>query len=662
MQSPKDGAVPPSSQVVHAIVGTAGHVDHGKTSLVRLLTGCETDRLPEEKARGMSIDLGFAPCLLPGAGSGGEQRLVGIVDVPGHSDFVRNMVAGAASVDVLLLVVAADDGVMPQTLEHMKIVRLLRKPQVMVALTKVDMVSTERLAQAREEVAIFLSLAGFPDAPLVPVSNKTGEGIDATRVTLAALVDRVAASDGTGRSRSEGLAFRMNIDRVFSVKGYGTVVTGVPLSGAAGDGEKVELLPAGKELTVRSVQVHGMTFERAFVGTRCAVNVRTVEAEEVARGMAIASPGVYRSASELVVTLENATEGPAVPLKRRFDARFHTGTASVLASVRLLGADVLQPAAQGFAHVKLAEPVVAAAGDRFILRALSPADTLGGGTVLSARPQRFRHAADPVARLEVASAAAARGDVLAAELLAGPDVILPAQEVVRLSQSTGESARRAVAGAVSAGILADLSGSEGGGEFAVISRLDEIRPGILKTLSRHHQAHPYEWGMSASLACAEAGISARSFERFADLLGRTGLVALRHGRLALASFRPDLNDRLLALRTRLMAMIEGAGAKAPARGNLMRDLGILEADMRVLEKIVTGDGSVLILDGHFMSRTAFDACRSKLMGLFEKTSTVEWKAFKEAIGTNRDTAVAVLDALDAEGLTRRTPSGRVLVK
>ncbi|MGD0088810.1 MAG: selenocysteine-specific translation elongation factor, partial [Planctomycetota bacterium] len=211
-----------------ALVGTAGHVDHGKTSLVRLLTGCDTDRLPEEKARGLSIDLGFAPCLLP------SKRIVGIVDVPGHSDFIRNMVAGAASIDVLLLVIAADDGIMPQTDEHMHIVNLLRAPQVMVALTKTDMVAPERVVQVRESVAAFLARNGFPQAPIVPVSNKTGEGLDELRMALNALVERATLRPPDPR------VFRMNVERTFNVKGLGTVVTGIPLSGAITVGGQAE--------------------------------------------------------------------------------------------------------------------------------------------------------------------------------------------------------------------------------------------------------------------------------------------------------------------------------------------------------------------------------------------------------------------------------------
>ena len=645
------GAENPQPQVLRAIVGTAGHVDHGKTSLVKLLTGYDSDRLPEEKARGMSIDLAFVPCRL-------GSRLIGVVDVPGHQDFIRNMVAGIASVDILLLVVAADDGIMPQTREHMKIVGLLRRPQVLVALTKTDLVSPEQVDLAREEIAAFLAHVGFPDAPVLPVSNKTGEGVDAVRDTIGKLVDRLVPRTGAAEH-----AFRMNVVRVFSAKGHGTVVAGVPLSGTAGNDEKLELLPPGLGLTVRAVQVYRTDSQEAFAGASCAMNVRNVEPDQITRGMTIASPGIFRATTELVVALENASEGrEEAPFRNRFDVRLHIGTSATMASVKLLGARSLPAGTGGFAHLELAEPLVAAAGDRFILRSPTPGMTVGGGTVLSARPQRFRRIAGHEARLAAARDAVRGEDVLASELLAGPEALLAGPEAARLTQRAGQGARQALAEAVSRGVLVELSVSEGGGEFAVPSRIDEIRDRLLKVLARHHRADPYGEGMPAPKACAALGISARGFDRLAPLLVQAGTLALRHGKLALASFRPDIPSRLLLLRAKLLALIERSGAKAPARGNLMREFGILETDMKILEKILCGDGSVLVLDGHFMHRSAYEACRQKLLELFKQGPTVEWKPFKDAIGTNRDMAVAVLDAFDAEGLTRRTPAGRVLLK
>lgn len=627
--------------ILHAIVGTAGHVDHGKTSLVRLLTGCETDRLPEEKARGMSIDLGFAPCLLHG------RRVVGIVDVPGHRDFIRNMVAGASSIDVLLLVVAADDGVMPQTDEHMRIVNLLRTPQVMVALTKIDMVSPEMAELARQDVAAFLARAGYPDAPIIPVSNKTGQGIGEIRDTIDVLVEQV-------RTRTPDLrAFRMNVERVFSVKGYGTVATGIPVSGRAALGEKLELLPAGHELTVRTVQSYKLDSDAAVANCCCAINVRDIDAQLVMRGMTLADQGIYRSTRELIVHLVNSCEDQI--LKRRFEATLHSGTSAITASIKFLQAEMLAPGEEGFAHVILDEPLTIAAADRFILRQASPGTTLGGGTVLSVREQRLRRHEEVSQRLSLSLQFARIGDYLMADMLAGPGAIASASEALRLTQCPPETAQARLAAAVVAGHLTDLAGA-----YLVTSRISEIAERLHATLARYHQANPYAWGMTANHVCEELSLQPKAFAALAPLLVPFGMV-VKHGRLALESFKPPISERLMQLRDTLLHAIKEAGVLGPARGDLMKQHGIVEADMKLLTKLLLGDGSVLLIDGNFILREVFDQSRATLIGLFDGREVVDISAFREAIGGTRKMAVAMLDAFDVEGVTRRVSAGRVLL-
>ena len=632
-------------EILQAIVGTAGHVDHGKTSLVRLLTGCETDRLPEEKARGMSIDLGFAPCLLRG------RRVVGIVDVPGHKDFIRNMVAGATSIDVLLLVVAADDGVMPQTDEHMKIIRLLRAPQVMVALTKIDMVEPDMLELAKQDVSAFVARAGFPDAPIIPVSNKTGDGIGEVRDAIDALVERARQNAPDGR------AFRMNVERIFAVKGYGTVVTGIPMSGRVNVGDKLELLPAGRELTVRAIQSYKMESDHAVANCCCAINVRDVEPEQVARGMTVGAPGAYAVAEELIISLQNASEGHR--LKRRFTAMFHAGTSAVEASLKLLDVETLAPGQEALAHVVLTAPVIVTAGDRFILRAISPAETLGGGTVLSCRPQKLRrHDDQQLGRFQQAGEAASKGDFLAAELLAGPDVSHEAAELLGLTRFSEPAAREHLRAAQQAGLVADLEG----GAFAILPRMPEAIESLAHALEQYHQQNPYTWGMTPVHACQHLGVDPKNFARLAKLLTAGGTLAIRNGRLALASFKPPVSAHLLNLRDQILAQINAGGVNPPARGNLMKDLNITEPDMRILTRLLTEDGTIIFLDGNFMLRSVFADCREKLLELFQTASCIDLPAFRDAIATNRKIALAMLDAFDAEGLTRRTAEGRVLAR
>ncbi len=632
-------------EFLQAIVGTAGHVDHGKTSLVKLLTGCETDSLPEEQARGMSIDLGFAPCLLHG------RRVVGIVDVPGHKDFIRNMVAGASSIDVLLLVVAADDGVMPQTDEHVRIIKLLRAPQVMVALTKIDVVAPDMLELAKQDVAAFMTRAGFPDAPIIPVSNKTGEGIPEVRDLIDLLVDRIVHREAGQR------AFRMSVERVFAVKGYGTVVTGIPSAGQVKVGDRIELLPGGRALVARTIQCYKHESDTAIANCCSAINVRDIDAEGVDRGMQIALPGIYRATSESLAVLHNVTDDHV--FKRRFSAMFHSGTAAVEASFKLLDAETLPQGSEAVAHIALTLPVTLASGDRFLIRNISPAATLGGGVVLSARAHTIRKLTPQVlARLGQARLAAQDGDWLAAELLAGPDAILPATEMARLTQCPSPAAQQLLKQAEGKGQIVDL----GGGSWVVASRAAEAVDSIAHALERYHSANPYTWGMTPAHVCEHFGIDVRNFQGLSQILTSTRVLAIKNGRLALRSFQPPVSTHLLELRERVLEMIQRGGVNAPARGNLMKELDLTEAEMRVLSKLLTEDGTVLYLDGNFMLKSVYEQCRTALLSLLERVNCVDLNRFRDAIGSNRKMAVAMLDAFDAEGLTRRIGEGRVLAK
>jgi len=366
------------------IVGTAGHIDHGKTALVRALTGVDTDRLEEEKRRGISIDLGFAHLdLTP------EVRL-GFVDVPGHERFIKNMLAGVGGVDLALLVVAADESIKPQTREHFDICKLLGVPKGLVALTKADLVDAEILGLARLEVEEFVAGSFLDGAPIVAVSSVTGQGLDELRARLLELAQQVPLKD-TSRH------FRLPIDRAFSMRGFGTVVTGTLISGAVAKEQEVEVHPGGRRLRVRGVQVHGNAVERALAGQRTALNVTGAEPADLARGMALADPGRFRAVRGADCVLELLPS--AKPLKNRAPVHFHAGTAEVEARVRLLGADKLAPGERAYARILLQEPLLLLPGDRFIIRMFSPVVTIGGGVVIDATGRRYRRGEDVTARL-----------------------------------------------------------------------------------------------------------------------------------------------------------------------------------------------------------------------------------------------------------------------
>ncbi|MDA1162746.1 MAG: selenocysteine-specific translation elongation factor, partial [Planctomycetota bacterium] len=348
------------------IVGTAGHIDHGKTRLVGKLSGIDTDRLPEEKARGISIDLGFAHM------RAGDLQL-GIVDVPGHERFVRNMVAGATGINVAMLVVAADDAVMPQTREHLDIMDLLGIRVGLVALTKIDLVDEDMVELARCDIEDNLTGTFLEGCPIVPVSSETGEGLDELKATLLEICSSIQLPQTLP-------LFRMAIDRVFSIPGHGTVVTGSVLSGDVHVGDSLDLWPEGREVRVRSVQRHGEQADEAGSRQRTAINLAGLKHDEVSRGCELATPGYLKPTKRLLVDLKLLDSAP-IGLKNRIEVGLHTGTREIPCRVILKGRR-LEPGERGYAELRLSEPMVATWGQRFILRRISPAITLGGGTIL----------------------------------------------------------------------------------------------------------------------------------------------------------------------------------------------------------------------------------------------------------------------------------------
>ncbi|MFP5212731.1 MAG: selenocysteine-specific translation elongation factor, partial [Acidobacteriota bacterium] len=359
------------------ILGTAGHIDHGKTSLIRALTGIDTDRLKEEKLRGITIELGFAHMELPG----GER--LGIVDVPGHERFVKHMVAGATGIHLVALVIAADEGVMPQTREHMEICELLQVKKGLVVLTKIDMVEDpDWVEMVREDVAEFMKGTFLEGAPIIPVSAVTGEGIDELKQTLALLYSQV-------QPRSTEGPFRLPVDRVFSMRGFGTVVTGTSMSGRVRIGDQVTIYPMEQKTKVRGLQVHSEEVQEVLPGQRTAINLQGLERAAIERGNVIATPGTLAPTHMVDVHMEMLSSSPR-PLKHRAKIRFHTGTAEHLGTVVLLDREELAQGTKAFVQVRLDHPIAVLRGDRFVMRSYSPVQTIGGGTILHPLPRKHK--------------------------------------------------------------------------------------------------------------------------------------------------------------------------------------------------------------------------------------------------------------------------------
>jgi selenocysteine-specific elongation factor len=648
----------------HLILGTAGHIDHGKSALVRALTGTDPDRLKEEKARGITIDLGFAHW------AGGEVTF-SFVDVPGHERFVRNMLAGVGGIDAVVLVVAADESVMPQTREHFEICRVLRVPDGLVALTKADLVDADMLELVRMETRELVAGSFLERAPIVPVSSKTGAGLDDLRRELAALAGRIEPRRASG-------AARLPIDRVFSVKGFGTVVTGTLVSGTIGVEAELSLLPAGRVVKVRGVQVHGFAEAGAVAGQRAAVNLGGVELDEVHRGHSLVTPGTLAATRAIDARLEllpSSTRG----LKHGARVRFHQGTGEVLGRVALAavlsrdegaatapGSEV-PPGADAYVRLRLEAPAVLARGDRFIVRAYSPPVTIGGGVVLDPLPDRgpirTEVSRQRFATLDPANAATMQEGVdraLAALVAArGPAGLPLAAVITRLGVAPADLPavveRHAKAG--TAVQVADVLAAP-----AVLERLGRE---VCRLVGDHHRAQPLLEGMPREevrerlFARAGAGV----FEQVVASLVASGTLGGRD-RLALASHRVSLSPEEEAARRAIEQAYRAAGLKPPEPEAIAAEHAIDPATLERIVKLLVRQRVLVRLESLLFHEEALARLRQEMAaikGADGPAVRLDVAAFKARLGVTRKYAIPLLEYLDRERITRRVGEGRVLL-
>ena len=652
----------------HIVLGTAGHIDHGKSALVLALTGTDPDRLKEEKARGITIDLGFAHW------TEGDLTL-SFVDVPGHERFVKNMLAGVGGIDSVLFVIAADESVMPQTREHFEICRLLQVPGGVIALTKADLVDDETLELAGMEVRDLVAGSFLEHAPIVPVSAKTGQGLDALRAALQSVALRTPP-------RKAGGGARLAIDRVFSVRGFGTVVTGTLVSGRVGADDELVLLPPGRAVKVRGVQVHGEKESGAVAGQRVALNLGGVELEDVARGETLATPGTLDSTRMFDARIEMVAS--ARPRKHGARVRFHQGTGEVLgrvalASIRPRGpaasaeVEALPPGAEvpagdeAYVRLRLESPAVLSRGDRFILRAYSPPITIAGGIVLDPSPDRgpirTTAARARFARLDAEGLAPEEGtDRAAAALVAarGPAGLPVTALVTRLGVTPSDVA------ATVERLERSRHATRAGNVLMAPSVGEALARRMMTVLGDHHRAQPLLEGVPREevreRVFARAGDGV--FEHVLAALQAAGKVAGRD-RLALASHSVSLSDEEEKARGVIENAFRSAGLKPPepeavaAAGGVRADAAARVVQLLVRQKILVR------LDTLLFHQDALSGLREDLTALRasapQETTRIDVAAFKERYGVSRKYAIPLLEWLDRERVTRRVGEGRVLI-
>jgi selenocysteine-specific elongation factor len=629
------------------ILGTAGHIDHGKTTLVKALTGIDTDRLKEEKARGITIELGFAHLALPGG------QLLGIVDVPGHEKFVKNMVAGATGVDLVALVIAADEGVMPQTREHLEICELLRVKSGLVVLTKVDLADSDWLELVKEDVAKALSATFLAKAPIVEVSSVTGAGMDVLLQTLERLVKGVA-------EREAGSFFRLPIDRVFTMKGFGTVVTGTTISGQIDLGAEVTVYPKDVTTRIRGIQVHNREVESVSAGLRTAINLQGVEKADIERGDVLAAKDSLKPTQLADVTLDLLKSAPR-KLKHRARARFHTGTAEIISTILLLDRDELNPGESCFAQIRFEKPTVLLRHDRYVIRSYSPVRTIGGGEVLNSLTERRKRRSEKgLAELQMLS----RGDlseVTEQFILFGRFQGVEMSDLPLLT-NTGRRRLDEVLKKLLAQRKVVLYERERGGlihaEF-----LQAAREEITSTLERYHRENPLREGfLKEELRSRTTGArNPRLFQFLITQMTGEGLIVQEKESLRLTAHKVTLAADQEKVRHRIEEVYLKSGLQPPYFKELREELTGKEAG-DVLPVMLKEGVLVRVKEDLFFHREIIDGLRKRLVEHLREKGEIDTPQFKEMTNVSRKYTIPLLEYFDISQVTVRVGDKRVLRK
>ncbi len=633
----------------HLIAGTAGHIDHGKSALVMALTGTNPDRLEEEKRRGITIDLGFAHLDLD------HDVRVGFVDVPGHERFVKNMLAGVGGIDLVLLVVAADESIKPQTREHFDICRLLNIRSGLVVITKCDLADRDMLDLVKLEVHELVKGSFLESAPVITASAKTGEGLEDIRNELRCLAGEILA-------RPVALPFRLPIDRAFVMKGFGTVVTGTLIAGTIHKDEEAEIFPLGHRVRVRGIQVHNAPAESAEAGQRTALNLAGIETAEIERGMVLAAPGLFQATSRLDCSLSLLLS--ARPLKNRARVHFHSGTAETVAEVVLLDSKELAPGMQGYVQLLLANAGLFLPGDRFIVRQFSPVVTIGGGLVLDNLPERHR-LSDPAVG-EFLSAMEKGNDEERLDLLvrkAGEAAMPMLTARTGRAESSIEQVGRALQAKKRLVVLGQPASV-----FIHAEHFLRLAGGVVRQLESFHSSNPLMSGISKEDLRGrlrdrhKQPPSPAVFNAVLRQLEKAGKIALSGESVRLAGRVIELDPQEAAARDQIVQAFESAGLAAPAASDVLASLKIDRAraekllQMLLKEKILVKVAEDLIFHAVALAKLRELIARQKA-----KSDRINVGVFKELTGLTRKYAIPLLEYLDRERVTRRQGDERIIL-
>ncbi|HYR89748.1 MAG TPA: selenocysteine-specific translation elongation factor [Terriglobia bacterium] len=631
----------------HIIVGTAGHIDHGKTALVKALTGIDADRLKEEKERGITIDIGFANLTLD------AQTTIGFIDVPGHERFIKNMLAGVGGIDMVVLVIAADESVMPQTREHLDICSLLHIKQGLTVLTKIDNVERDMVDLVEVEVREFLKGSFLERSPILRVSSLTGEGIPELIETLRQAIGKVAPKDDTE-------IFRLPVDRCFTMKGFGTVVTGTLIAGQVHKEDEVEIFPSQRTTRIRGIQVHGRASNEARAGQRTALNLQGMEVAEIERGMVLTIPRVFKPTSMFDCHLELLRSAPG-PIEMRKRVRFHIGTAELMGYVVLLGQERMNPGESALVQIRLEQQAFALPGDRFIIRQYSPMITIGGGRILDAFPEKHRRTDKAVLeRLRIFKDGSVEDRLMAIIEEAGLQTVELSQLVAGVGL-TPQHAREALVSLTKNGRIRRLSEVPLTVVSAMAFKSAEERAAA--EVRRFHQTNPLVQGIGREeLRGRFDGMTGLLFQAVLDKLAADRKIVVAQDVIHEFGRTVTLKADEEQIRQKLAERFRSLGLHAPAPDELIDGLKLNRMTARkIIQLMVKENALVKIGDDMFVDRMTMDKLISDIKTLKSKNPKLGVGEFKDLTGVSRKYAIPLLEYLDRQRVTRRVGDERTIL-
>jgi len=628
------------------VMGTAGHIDHGKTQLVKTLTGIDTDRLKEEKERGITIDLGFAHLMYE------DGTEVGVIDVPGHERFVRNMLAGVGGIDLVMLVIAADEGVMPQTREHLAICQLLRVKEGLVALTKADLVDEDWLELVSEDTREFLKGTFLEGKPIVPVSAKTGQGIDELKRVLQALVARVPPKQLEGK-------FRLPVDRVFTIRGFGTVVTGTLFSGTIRIEDRIEIYPKGIEAKIRGLQVHNASVPEAVAGQRTAINLQGIDKVELERGDVLGHPGEFAPTFMLDAVLQHLSDAPR-PLRHRARVRLHVGTSEIMGRVILLDRDELAPGEEAYVQLRLEEPAIVLPRDRFVIRSYSPVQTIGGGILLDAQASKHRRGEAGLAAHFRLLAEDSPEEIFSHHLRQATHQGLRLSEFLPRTELSESRLRQVATTLQRAGRLRAVNADMAW--YLHAEALDSLTRELRRYLETFHRQNPLKPNIaSEELRAKVRGLGERVCLMALEDLRQQGAVVVERDRVRLATHQVALDDTRERILNELEAEFLAAGYQPPRVEDLFAKLNIGKGHDKALLQVLLDQGrAVRLKENVVFHRANLAKAETLLVQYLRDHREITPIEFKDLLGISRKYAIPMLEYFDSQKITIRVGDKRIL--